>query len=157
MTCDKRLKTLKRRRLHAGKLKADPRYLEIPSFTPSGSLHSPIAHHLHQPSYSTNNLDSDDAETADWTNGCTAMVMGNGFEEGVTFLFDHLHRRSQNSEGYDTYPKSRHPKPREIHAQNWRINRGESGSDIWCKGQRPYLSKDKAESLRFYHFGVHGK
>ena len=49
---------------------------------PSGSLHSPIAHHLHQPSYSTNNLDSDDAETADWTNGCTAMVMGNGFEEG---------------------------------------------------------------------------
>jgi hypothetical protein len=72
---------------------------------PSGSLHSPIAHHLHQPSYSTNNLDSDDAETADWTNGCIAMVMGNGFEEGVTFLFDHLHRRSQNSEGYDTYPK----------------------------------------------------
>jgi hypothetical protein len=25
--------------------------------------------------------------------------------KGVTFLFDHLHRRSQNSEGYDTYPK----------------------------------------------------
>ncbi len=69
---------------------------------PSGSLHSPIAHHLHQPSYSTHDLDSGDAGTADWTNGCVAMIMGNAFEEGVTFIFDHLHRRSQNSEGYDT-------------------------------------------------------
>src|SRR4051794_9968608 len=87
MTCDKRLKTLNRKRSHAGKMWADPRYLEIPSFAPSGSLHSPIAHHLHQPSYSTHDLDSDDSETADWTSGCVAMIMGNGFEEGVTFIF----------------------------------------------------------------------
>jgi hypothetical protein len=73
---------------------------------PSGSLHSSIAHHLHQPSYSTPHLDNDDAETADWTNGCVAMIMGNGFEEGLTFIFEHVHRRSQNSEGYQTYPNA---------------------------------------------------
>ena len=50
-------------------------------------------------------MDVEHAETADWTNGCIAMIMGNGFEQGVSFIFDHLHRRSENSEGYDTYPE----------------------------------------------------
>jgi hypothetical protein len=45
---------------------------------PSGSLDSMIAHHLHQPSFTTNAL-ADAHTTADKSNGCIAMVMGNGF------------------------------------------------------------------------------
>ena len=35
-----------------------------------------------------------------------AMVMGNGFQEGRTLLFDHLHRQSTKSEGLQTYPEA---------------------------------------------------
>jgi hypothetical protein len=45
----------------------------------SGSLQSPIAHHAHQPSFTT--LQPRNAETADETNPCIAMLMGNAFEE----------------------------------------------------------------------------
>lgn len=69
---------------------------------PSGSLDSPVAYHLHQASYSTDYIEN--GETADWTNGCLAMVMGNGFVEGVSFVFDHLHRRHASSEGLQDYP-----------------------------------------------------
>lgn len=69
---------------------------------PSGCLNSKIAHHLHQPSFFTKALESEDV--ADLNNGCIAMVMGNGFEKGKTLLFDHLHRRSEKSEGLQKYP-----------------------------------------------------
>jgi hypothetical protein len=41
---------------------------------PSGSLNSPLCHHLHHPSYNTEILEN--GEVADWTNGCIVMVMG---------------------------------------------------------------------------------
>lgn len=34
------------------------------------------------------------------------MIMGNGFREGKTLLFDHLHRQSAKSEGLRTYPET---------------------------------------------------
>jgi hypothetical protein len=34
------------------------------------------------------------------------MIMGNGFQEGKTLLFDHLHRQSAKSEGLKTYPET---------------------------------------------------
>ena len=68
----------------------------------SGSLESPLAHHLLQPSYTTM-LHQDGAETADHSNGCIAMVMAN-ICNPETLLFDHLHRRSQDSKGLETLP-----------------------------------------------------
>jgi hypothetical protein len=70
---------------------------------PSGSLDSGLIHHLHQPSYST--LYHKDTTTADPSNGCIAMLMSNAFKENETLLIDDLHRRSEKSEGYATYPK----------------------------------------------------
>lgn len=64
---------------------------------PSGSLGSPLAHHLHQPSYTISFIDS--GETADDTNGCMLMVMGNGYKPHETLVFDHIHRRSLESNG----------------------------------------------------------
>jgi len=75
---------------------------------PSGSLDSPIAHHLNQPSFSTTfNSQLGNHETADKSNGCIAMVMGNAFHEGKTgsLIFDHVHRQSSNSEGIQDYPQ----------------------------------------------------
>ena len=72
---------------------------------PSGSLDSTIAHHLHQQSFTTKAL-ANAHTTADKSNGCIAMVMGNGFQEGKTLLFDHLHRQSAKSEGLKTYPET---------------------------------------------------
>ncbi|KAL8745041.1 MAG: hypothetical protein Q9190_002790 [Brigantiaea leucoxantha] len=71
--------------------------------SPSGSLDSIIAHHLQQPSFTTDALSG--GETADPSNGCIAMVMGNAFRRGETLLFDHLHRRDSESEGLKTYPQ----------------------------------------------------
>ena len=71
---------------------------------PSGSLDSIIAHHLHQPSFTTDPQNPRD--TADRSNGCIAMVMGNAFQEGETLLFDSLHRRSVKLEGFDQYPQA---------------------------------------------------
>jgi hypothetical protein len=70
---------------------------------PSGSLTSPISHHLHQPSYTSRQRDG---ETADVTNGCTAMVMGTVFERHKTLMYDQLHRRDDNSEGEQYYPQA---------------------------------------------------
>jgi hypothetical protein len=63
----------------------------------SGSLDAPLAHHLLQPSYTTLSP-QDDSDTADPTNGCVAMLMGNLYTPR-TLVFDHLHRRSKDSEG----------------------------------------------------------
>ena len=74
---------------------------------PSGSLNSPIAHHLNQPSFSTTfNSQLGNHETADKSNGCIAMVMGNAFREGKTgsLIFNHVHQQSSNSEGIQDYP-----------------------------------------------------
>jgi hypothetical protein len=71
---------------------------------PSGSLDSAIAHHLHQPSFTTKSLGSTDI--ADKSNGCIAMVMGTAFQEGETLLFDHLHRRSRESDCIEQYPQT---------------------------------------------------
>jgi len=52
---------------------------------PSGSLESPLAHRLNQPSFTTGCLEN--SETADNTNGCIAMLTGNAYEPGQTLLF----------------------------------------------------------------------
>src|SRR5215469_2475611 len=70
---------------------------------PSGSLDSPISHHLNQPSFTTSAFGS--AETADGSNGCIQMIMGNAFHKNHTLIFDHLHRRSAKSEGLKDYPE----------------------------------------------------
>lgn len=44
----------------------------------SGSLQSPIAHHAHQPSFTT--LRPRNGETVDETNPCIAIIMGNAFD-----------------------------------------------------------------------------
>lgn len=54
---------------------------------PSGSLGSPIAYHLHCPSFTT--LHRHGGETADPTNPCIDLVMCNGFSRGETLIFDH--------------------------------------------------------------------
>jgi hypothetical protein len=71
---------------------------------PSGELDSPIAHHLHNPSFNTNYLNG--IETADETNACIYLVMKNGFEKGKTLIFDHLARRekSEDVDGINAYP-----------------------------------------------------
>jgi hypothetical protein len=68
---------------------------------PSGSLNAPLAHHLNQPSFTT--IQSENGETADQTNGCIAMVMGNVYNT-ETLLFDHVHRREATSEAIKQYP-----------------------------------------------------
>jgi hypothetical protein len=69
---------------------------------PSGKLESPIAHRLNQPSLTTKHLEN--GETADLTNGCISMVMGNAYQPGETLLFDHVHRREARSKAIEEYP-----------------------------------------------------
>ncbi|PMD48011.1 hypothetical protein L207DRAFT_505117 [Hyaloscypha variabilis F] len=69
----------------------------------SGSLCSRIAHHAHQPSFTT--LRPHNGETADETNPCIAMIMGNAFEKNHSLLYDHLLRRDEKSEGLQNYPE----------------------------------------------------
>ncbi|KAK4938537.1 hypothetical protein LTR10_021069 [Elasticomyces elasticus] len=69
---------------------------------PSGLLESPIAHHLHNPSFYT--LHPHDGETADDSNLCIWLVMQNGFKKGQTLIFDHLSRRDI-VDGIKLYPK----------------------------------------------------
>ena len=45
-------------------------------------------------------------EVADRANPCIHMVMENGWHEHDTLLFDHLHRRSRKSEGFQTFPEN---------------------------------------------------
>ena len=63
----------------------------------SGSLCFRIAHHPHQPSFTT--LRPHNGETADETNPCIPMIMGNAFEKDHSLLYDHLLRRDDKSEG----------------------------------------------------------
>lgn len=69
---------------------------------PSGMLDSLLAHHLHPPSMTTTKLK--DGATADSSNGCIRMIMNNGYKQGETLIFDHLHQRSKMSDGVKTYP-----------------------------------------------------
>ena len=69
----------------------------------SGSLQSPIAHHAHQPSFTT--LRPFNGETADETNPCMAIMMGNAFEKDKSLIYDHLFRRDEKSEGLQNYPE----------------------------------------------------
>jgi hypothetical protein len=69
----------------------------------SGSLQSPIAHHAHQPSFTT--LRPRNGETADETNPCIAIIMGNAFEKDKSLIYDHLLRRDEKSEGLQNYPE----------------------------------------------------
>jgi hypothetical protein len=69
----------------------------------SGSLQSPIAHHAHQPSFTT--LQPRNGETVDETNPCIAIIMGNAFEKGNSLIYDHLLRRDEKSEGLQMYPE----------------------------------------------------
>ncbi|PSN62689.1 hypothetical protein BS50DRAFT_591954 [Corynespora cassiicola Philippines] len=71
---------------------------------PSGSLDSAIAHHLHQPSFSTRFRST--GHTADSSNGCISMVMGGAYRKNHTLIYDHLHRRSARSEGLEEYPSA---------------------------------------------------
>lgn len=68
---------------------------------PSGSLDSLLANRLNQPSFTTDHTEN--GETADYSNGCMAMVMGNGFKPSNTLLFDHIHRREETSEAIEEY------------------------------------------------------
>ncbi|KAH8689209.1 hypothetical protein BGW36DRAFT_442496 [Talaromyces proteolyticus] len=68
---------------------------------PSGSLHSPIAHRLNQSSLTT--VHPENGVTADSSNACIAMIMGNTYEN-ETLLFDHVHRRGDSkSEAIEKY------------------------------------------------------
>ncbi|PWY68381.1 hypothetical protein BO83DRAFT_450528 [Aspergillus eucalypticola CBS 122712] len=58
---------------------------------PSGSWQARIAHHLHNPSYTT--LHAKNGEVADATNGCTALIMNHHYDPERHFMFDHFHRR----------------------------------------------------------------
>ena len=69
---------------------------------PSGILQAPIAHHLHQPSFATENLEN--GETADPTNPSVAMILGTGQIPGISLLYDYIPRRHINSEGLRDFP-----------------------------------------------------
>ena len=69
----------------------------------SGSLQSPMAHHVHQPSFTT--LHPRNSETADETNPCIAGIMGNAFEKDKSLIYNHLLRRDEKSEGLKNYPE----------------------------------------------------
>lgn len=58
---------------------------------PSGDFNWPIAHHLHNPSFVTQNPHY--GETADPTNPCIGLVIANAFVKGKTLIYDHLARR----------------------------------------------------------------
>jgi hypothetical protein len=69
---------------------------------PSGSPDSLIANHLNQPSMKRSAFGSE--ETADPSNGCTAMLMKHDAFGPNTLMYDHLHRRSIDCEDINNYP-----------------------------------------------------
>lgn len=69
---------------------------------PTGSWSAQIAHHLHNPSYTT--LFPEDGEVGDLTNGCTALIMGNNYDPKTHFMFDHFHRR-EDFDPFSNYPQ----------------------------------------------------
>ena len=62
----------------------------------SGSIDWPLAHHLHNPSFST--LTPHEPTTADASNPCTWQIMGNSREPQKTSIFDFLARREVDDE-----------------------------------------------------------
>jgi hypothetical protein len=69
---------------------------------PSGSQDWPLAHHLHNPSFTT--LQPYNEETEDDTNPRVWLIMANNFVPGKTLIFDHLARR-EIVDGLKMYPK----------------------------------------------------
>lgn len=81
----------------------DPPRREDELVLPSGDLDSPIAHHMHNPSFIT--LTPRGGETADETNPCVWLIMAAGaFVKGKTLIYDHLARR-EVVDGLKDYPK----------------------------------------------------
>jgi hypothetical protein len=70
---------------------------------PSGLLNAGVMHHLNQPSYST--LNHVDGETADTSNGCITMLMGNAFKKNETLIFDDLIGDPRNLKATRHIPK----------------------------------------------------
>ncbi|KAL7906792.1 hypothetical protein GGI35DRAFT_94671 [Trichoderma velutinum] len=64
------------------------------------SIASPLAPSLHQPLFTTDQREN--AEMANLSNGCLAMVMGNAYTQD-TLIFDHIHRRDAKSDGIQHY------------------------------------------------------
>ena len=64
----------------------------------SGSLASPLAHYLNQPSFLTDEVRCEDSETADLHNPCTTVVMENTFRAERSMVLDHIYYRSATSE-----------------------------------------------------------
>ncbi|KAK0757262.1 hypothetical protein N5P37_009980 [Trichoderma harzianum] len=58
---------------------------------PSGSLYSPVACHLHCPSFTV--IDPYSQETADESNVCIKQLIDIGFSPDRCLLYDHLSRR----------------------------------------------------------------
>lgn len=69
---------------------------------PSGDFNWPTAHHLHNPSFVTQNPHY--GETADPANPCIGLVMANAFVKGKTLIYDHLARR-EVVDGLVEYPE----------------------------------------------------
>jgi len=69
---------------------------------PSGLTILTLAYYLHEPSYTTSRIAN--GEIADMTSGCLAMIIGNAFGKDETPVFDHIHRRSDQSRGLEEYP-----------------------------------------------------
>ena len=69
---------------------------------PSGDFNWSIAHHLHNPSFITQNPHN--GETADPTNPCIGLVMANAFVRGKTLIYDHPARR-EVVDGSVDYPE----------------------------------------------------
>jgi len=69
---------------------------------PSGDFNWPIAHHLHNPSFITQNPHN--GETADPTNPCIGLIMANMFVRGKTLIYDHL-ARHEIVDGLVDYPE----------------------------------------------------
>ncbi|KAJ4857116.1 hypothetical protein T069G_08013 [Trichoderma breve] len=68
---------------------------------PSGSLNSPVACHLHCPSFTV--IDPYSQETADESNVCIKQLIDIGFSPDRCVLYDHLSRR-EALDGFQFYP-----------------------------------------------------
>ncbi|KAL9124179.1 MAG: hypothetical protein Q9217_006469 [Psora testacea] len=96
------------RELQAWFTSTDPRYPKGPPemssmVNASGSLKSVVAHHLNQPSFTTDGRSEN--KIVDESNPCIAMVMGNCFRKRESLILNHIHRRDARSEGVINYPK----------------------------------------------------
>lgn len=68
---------------------------------PSGSLNSPVACHLHCPSFTV--ADPYNQQTADESNVCIKQLIDIGFSPDRCLLYDHLSRR-EALDGLQFYP-----------------------------------------------------